>query len=241
MLDYVVNLAHSAVSAIAVGVAPAFGPAATAVAIVLFTVLVRLLISPLSWAQIRGARVSPLVGCLPALAQAPFFFVMYRLFTATGGPDDLLDATLAGVPLGYHLTGGLTAAAVPVYAVLLVLLAALARLSSKRMREAMPAAPAAAPPSPKAERAPSPKAERAPSPKAERAPSPKAERAPGPKAERAPSPEVERAQEQVRRVMVLLPYGTLAVAVFVPLAAGLYLLTTTAWTALEQGVLRRYR
>ncbi|GAB3514427.1 YidC/Oxa1 family membrane protein insertase [Phytohabitans suffuscus] len=233
MLDYVVNLAHSAVSAIAVGVAPAFGPAATAVAIVLFTVLVRLLISPLSWAQIRGARVSPLVGCLPALAQAPFFFVMYRLFTATGGPDDLLDATLAGVPLGYHLTGGLTAAAVPVYAVLLVLLAALARLSSKRMREAMPAAPAAAPPSPKAERAPSPKAERAPSPKAERAP--------GPKAERAPSPEVERAQEQVRRVMVLLPYGTLAVAVFVPLAAGLYLLTTTAWTALEQGVLRRYR
>jgi membrane protein insertase Oxa1/YidC/SpoIIIJ len=57
----------------------------------------------------------------------------------------------------------------------------------------------------------------------------------------APSPEMQRTQEQMRRVMVLLPYGTLAVAVFVPLAAGLYLVTTTAWTALEQGVLRRYR
>lgn len=194
MLDYVVDLAHSAVSAIASGVAPAFGPAATAAAIVLFTVAVRLLISPLSWAQIRGARVSPLAGCLPALVQAPFFFVMYRLFTT---PNDLLDAELAGVPLGHHLTDALTPAAVLVYGVLLVLLAVLARLSAKRIRES----PAPA----------------------------------------APTPEVERAQEQMRRVMVLLPYGTVVFAVFVPLAAGLYLLTTTAWTALEQGVLRRYR
>lgn len=195
MLDHVVDLARSAVSAISTAVAPAFGPAATAAAIVLFTVLVRLLISPLSWAQIRGARVSPLAGCLPALVQAPFFFVMYRLFTQ---PGDLLDATLAGVPLGHHLADGLTVTAALVYAVLFALLAALARLSAKRMREA-------------------------------------------PVAAKAPTPEVERAQEQVRRVLVLLPYGTLAVAAFVPLAAGLYLVTTTAWTALEQGVLRRYR
>lgn len=194
MLDFVVNLAHSAVSAIAAGVAPAFGPAATAAAIVLFTVAVRLLISPLSWAQLRGARVSPLGGCLPALVQAPFFFVMYRLFTQ---PGDLLDATLAGVPLGYHLTDGLTGTAALVYAALFALLVALARLSARRMREA-----------------------------------------PVPE---APSPEVERAREQLRRVMVLLPYATVAVAAFVPLAAALYLVTTTAWTALEQGVLRRYR
>jgi YidC/Oxa1 family membrane protein insertase len=194
VLDFAVKLAHSAVSAIASGIAPAFGPAATAAAIVLFTVAVRLLISPLSWAQIRGARVSPLAGCLPALVQAPFFFLMYRLFTTR---DDLLDAELAGVPLGHHLTDGLSLAAVLVYTVLLALLAVLARLSSRRIRES-----------------------------------------PVPD---APSPEVERVQEQMRRVMVLLPYGTLAVAVFVPLAAGLYLVTTTAWTALEQGVLRRYR
>lgn len=197
MLDFVVNLAHAAVSAIASGVAPAFGPAATAAAIVLFTVAVRLLISPLSWAQIRSARVSPLAGCLPALVQAPFFFVMYRLFTTS---NDLLDAELAGVPLGHHLTDGLSLNAGLLYSVLLVLLAMFAWRSSKRMREAPAPAPAA-----------------------------------------APSPEVERAQEQVRRLMTLLPYGTVVFAVFVPLAAGLYLITTTGWTALEQGVLRRYR
>lgn len=195
MLDYVVNLAHSAVSTIAGGVAPAVGPAATAVAIVLFTCAVRLLISPLSWAQIRGARVSPLAGCLPALVQAPFFFVMYRLFTT---PNDLLDAELAGVPLGHHLTDGLGGGAAPLYAVLFALLGVLAWLSSKRMKAAAATMPAR-------------------------------------------EPELERAQQQVGRVMALLPYGTVAVAAFVPLAAGLYLATTTAWTALEQGVLRRYR
>ncbi|MGN9910647.1 YidC/Oxa1 family membrane protein insertase [Phytohabitans sp. LJ34] len=188
MLDYVVNLAHFAVSTIASGVAPAFGPAAAAVAIVLFTVAVRLVISPLSWAQVRGARVSPLGGCLPALVQAPFFFVMYRLFTT---PNDLLDAELAGVPLGHHLTDGLSPAGVVVYALMFTVLAVLARLSSKRVRAATAEGSAEA--------------------------------------------------VAVGRVLALLPYGTVVFAAFVPLAAGIYLVTTTAWTALEQGVLRRHR
>jgi len=37
----------------------------------------------------------------------------------------------------------------------------------------------------------------------------------------------------------LFPYGTLLVAAVMPLAAGLYLLTTTAWTVLERAILRR--
>lgn len=37
----------------------------------------------------------------------------------------------------------------------------------------------------------------------------------------------------------LLPYSTVVIAAFVPLAAGIYLLTTTAWTATERLVLRR--
>ncbi|RBJ09756.1 hypothetical protein DRA43_04240 [Micromonospora provocatoris] len=41
------------------------------------------------------------------------------------------------------------------------------------------------------------------------------------------------------RLLPLLPYGTVLVALVVPLAAVLYLVTTTAWTALEQVVLRR--
>ena len=35
----------------------------------------------------------------------------------------------------------------------------------------------------------------------------------------------------------ILPYTTVAIAAFVPLAAGLYLLTTTAWTAAERALL----
>jgi YidC/Oxa1 family membrane protein insertase len=38
----------------------------------------------------------------------------------------------------------------------------------------------------------------------------------------------------------ILPYTTVAIAAFVPLAAGIYLLTTTAWTAAERAVLRRW-
>ena len=37
----------------------------------------------------------------------------------------------------------------------------------------------------------------------------------------------------------LLPYFTVVIAALVPLAAGLYLLTTTSWTAAERGFLRR--
>jgi YidC/Oxa1 family membrane protein insertase len=36
----------------------------------------------------------------------------------------------------------------------------------------------------------------------------------------------------------LLPFSTLIIAAFVPLAAGLYLLTTTSWTAAERALLR---
>jgi YidC/Oxa1 family membrane protein insertase len=37
----------------------------------------------------------------------------------------------------------------------------------------------------------------------------------------------------------LMPYGTVLATAFVPLAAGLYLLTTTTWSVVERAVLRR--
>ena len=39
----------------------------------------------------------------------------------------------------------------------------------------------------------------------------------------------------------VLPYASVVFAMFVPLAAGLYLLTTTAWTAVERALLTRGR
>ncbi|MBQ1071786.1 membrane protein insertase YidC [Micromonospora sp. C31] len=43
------------------------------------------------------------------------------------------------------------------------------------------------------------------------------------------------------RLLPLLPYTTVLVAVVLPLAAVIYLVTTTAWSATEQAVLRRPR
>jgi YidC/Oxa1 family membrane protein insertase len=38
----------------------------------------------------------------------------------------------------------------------------------------------------------------------------------------------------------IVPYTTLLIAAFVPLAAGIYLVTTTGWTAAERAVIRRW-
>jgi len=42
-----------------------------------------------------------------------------------------------------------------------------------------------------------------------------------------------------RRLAMLLPFGALLTVAFVPLAAGLYVLTTTTWTVVERAVLQR--
>jgi YidC/Oxa1 family membrane protein insertase len=44
---------------------------------------------------------------------------------------------------------------------------------------------------------------------------------------------------RLRGVLRLLPFGTVVAAAVMPLATGLYLLTTTAWTALENLIFRR--
>ena len=103
---------------IADAVEPLFHGSATAAAIVLFTACVRLLVHPLSRASARGQKaraklspqiaelrkkhaknpdrmqkailelhakekVSPLSGCLPSLFQLPAFFLLYHLFSSS--------------------------------------------------------------------------------------------------------------------------------------------------------------
>jgi YidC/Oxa1 family membrane protein insertase len=41
------------------------------------------------------------------------------------------------------------------------------------------------------------------------------------------------------RLIRLLPFGTILTAAVIPLAAGLYLLTTTTWTVVERAILHR--
>ncbi|MEV5819939.1 membrane protein insertase YidC [Micromonospora harpali] len=265
-LHAAVGVAADTVTWLAGTLQPLTGGAATAAAIVLFTIAVRLLVSPLTLAQVRGERrraalapqvrdlqrryaddparlqselfglyrsagASPVAGCLPALLQAPFFLVMYRLFSTGegstgGGTGDagagLLAERLAGVPLGWHLSDGLAGAAGPLFGALLAALVGLAWWSSRRARRAAAAGTN-----------PSGTTVDGTTVAGGGTMTGGAGTAGGGATADGAVPAV------LGRVLPLLPYLTVVVALVVPLAAVLYLVTTTAWTALEQAVLRR--
>lgn len=136
--SFFMSLFASLVGQLADLVEPLFQGSATAAAIVLFTALVRLAVHPLSRAAARGQKarirlapqitelrrkhgknpdrlqqavlelhakekVSPLSGCLPGLLQLPAFFLMYHLFSSREIGDEaneLLGHSLLGAPLG---------------------------------------------------------------------------------------------------------------------------------------------
>jgi YidC/Oxa1 family membrane protein insertase len=126
---------------------------------------------------------------LPALAQAPFFMLMFHLVQpGAGTPAGVLGGHLFGVPLTAHLAAGL-----PVFAVLLVLATALAWWSSRRTRLLLP----------------------------------------------APADPAQPGATLLPRIMSALPFLTVVMVAWLPLAGGLYLVTSAAWTALEQAVWRR--
>ncbi|ROR44244.1 membrane protein insertase YidC [Kitasatospora cineracea] len=82
----------------------------------------------------RAEGTGPFAGLLPVLLQAPFFSVMYRLFTTA--PGHLLDATLAGVPLAVRPAAAHTPAQFAVFAVLEAALLALAWAGVRRAKHA---------------------------------------------------------------------------------------------------------
>ena len=243
-----VDAAYHVVFAFALVLAPVAGGLATAAAIVAFTAAVRLLLLPLSYYAIRGqasqARLLPqvqalqkrhagqpdrlqrelralyqqegsgmLAGCWPALLQLPFFSVMYQLFrsgTVGGRPNGLLGHALLGVPLGSHWLSGSGPLSAQ-GAVFLGLFALLAVAAWVAARVAR-----------------------------------RARRAAQAGQATAPPAQTARSAGQARDsggafgfVTGVLPYTTLAIAAVMPLAAGIYLLTTTAWTLAERAVLAR--
>ncbi|MFF0412243.1 YidC/Oxa1 family membrane protein insertase [Kitasatospora sp. NPDC004745] len=213
VLDPAVAVAHAAVAALA-EVLP------TALAIVLFTVAVRLALHPLARAAARGEKsrarlapkvaalnkkfkdrpeklrealaelyreeqASPFAGCLPLLVQIPFFSVMYRLFTT---PNDLLDHTLFGVPLGLHVGGAHGAGQLAVFGLLYAGLAAVGYVNFRRARRAAAA-------------------------------------------QTTPQPGAG--------LLPYLSFGSVLFAMLVPVAAALYLVTTSVWSAAERAWLHR--
>ncbi|KMO98567.1 YidC/Oxa1 family membrane protein insertase [Streptomyces roseus] len=182
---------------------PVLAESATAAAIVLFTVLVRLALHPLNRAALRGA--TPVAGLLPVLLQLPVFFLMYRAFTS----GELLDHRLFAAPLGAKWAdalgaGGLLGAQGLVFLGLFAAIAAVAAWSAVRGRRA-------------------------------------AAEAPVPAAAAQVSAEQQEALRKLGGVLPLLSFGTLITAALVPLAAGLYLVTTTACSVAERAWLQHRR
>lgn len=240
---------------------PLLADSATAAAIVLFTVLVRLALHPLSRAAFRGA--TPAAGCLPVLLQLPVFFVMYRAFSSAeigGAANELLGHRLFAAPLGDRWgdalgEGGLFGAQGLVFLGLFAVIAAVAAWSASRGRKtaALTAAAAEA----VAAGAGAAGAGKAGGGKAGagkagggRAGAGKrgavAGRAGGKAggagragdevaaAMAGVSAEQREVMRKLGGVLPLLSFGTLVTAALVPLAAGLYLVTTTAWSVAER-------
>jgi len=243
ILGVPVDAAYHLVFALTNILTPVLGGLAAAAGIIVFTAAIRLLVMPLSFRALRGqaaqTRLAPQVqklrqrygrrpeqlqreltalyrregtsvfaGFAPLLAQWPVFSVLYLLFRSpnvAGGPNRLLSRDLFGVPLGNHWLTGFTALSGQ-DAVFLGVFAVLAVICwlSVRMARRMSAVV---------------------SPSA-------AAGARGAKGARSSGvPEVSGALGLLGKVM---PYVTVVIAAFAPLAAAVYLVVSTGWSVAER-------
>lgn len=183
LLDPFVHLSYDVVRPLAEHV-----PAAALV--VALTLLTRLALHPLMRRP----------GLLTALAQAPVFATIYRLFTSpviAGQQNLLLDQSLLGAPMAGHLLS----TGVPglfVIGGLLVLVAAIAWLT---VLDARAHAPELTLPD-------------------------------------GQPPEVAAVAARMQRVAPYLSLGSVVFAALMPLAAMVYLLTSSTWSLLERRHLR---
>ncbi|HEY3979456.1 MAG TPA: membrane protein insertase YidC [Streptosporangiaceae bacterium] len=237
-----VDAAYHLVSGLTGILTPVLGGLAAVAAIVVFTMAVRLLLMPLSLRALRGqaaqARLAPqlltlrqrygkqperlqremtalyqregtsmFAGFAPLLLQWPFLSVMYLLFrspTVGGTANTLLSHDLLGVPLGAHWLSGAGAASAQ-GAVFLGLFVLLAGLCWLSARLGRLMAAQASAAGPA---------------------KPAKSATPGkPATGAAASPGL---------LVKALPYLTVIIAAFAPLAAGIYLLTTLAWSLAER-------
>jgi YidC/Oxa1 family membrane protein insertase len=251
-LDPAVSVLSHVVTTVGDVLQPVLGDAATAGAIVLVTIAVRLILVPLSYRAAKATKArlamrpkeqelrkqlqhqpqrlnkelndlrqqhqtSKFAGILPLLAQAPVFMVMYRLFlspTVNGQANVLLTHTLLGVPLGDKWLADLATGLLPPDLLVFgALFVLLAAVAWWSSRQARQAQEVMA-----------------------LTPTTLPDTV---------SPELARSMESMQGMMGTLsrlaPFGTVVAAAFVPLAAALYLLTTTAWSVAERHVFGTYR
>lgn len=255
----VFNAAYATVEGLTALFTPIAGAGAAALAIIVLTMLVRTALIPVGISQVKAEwtrrrlapklqalqrkykknpqllqqktmalykaeKTSPFAGMLPTLAQAPVLSLVYALFlrsTVDGHANALLTEHLFGVPLGtsfVHLvTTGTLLPGIAVYAVLFAIMAATAWLSrGTALRLAPPTELAQNP--------------------AVQNPTARNSAAQNPAAQ---STDAAASLANLTGILSWLPFITVVFAAFVPLAAALYLVTTTAWTLGERAVLRR--
>jgi YidC/Oxa1 family membrane protein insertase len=239
-----VDAAYHLVFALANALTPLLGGFAAVAGIIVFTAAVRLAVTPLTFRALRGqaaqARLAPhlrrlrerygkqperlqremtalyaregtsmFAGFGPLLAQWPVFSVVYLLFrspTVAGGPNRLLSHDLFGVSLGAHWLsgGGLLSVHGAVFVGVLALLGTACWLLARAARGMS----AAITPMVAARSKKS-----------------------GQPAGASDSPAVPAMPGWLTHV---LPYLTVVIAAFAPLAAVIYLITSTAWSAGER-------
>jgi YidC/Oxa1 family membrane protein insertase len=283
-----VDAAYHAVSLLARLLTPALGGVAAAVAIIVFTMAVRLLVLPLSFRAARGleaqTRVAPQVQALrrryarqpermqrelaalyqaegtsmfagfgPLLLQWPLLSVIYLLFRSPvidGTHNALLSHNLFGAALGSHWLGGPgpLSAQGAVFAAVFALIAAAswltAHLARRRAAQLAAATGPAIPTHPARTSRPThpARASRPTHPaRASRPTHPARASRPTHPARPATSAAAPAQAGSVTRVLGwVTPFISVAIAAFVPLAAGLYLVTTAVW-ALGERVLLQHR
>lgn len=190
--------------------------------IVVCTVVLRLLLLPLTLFAVRGERVrlalapqlnelqrvygqdparwqkevatlyqstgtSPMAGCLPMLAQSPFFMIWYQVFTTSrisDQPNALLSQQFLGSDLSAHLIDGRPALAFLSLIIALIVLGTLTLWRTRRVA-------------------------------------------------------VATEHKPPHGILAALPFASVLSALVMPLAAIVYLVTTMTWTAVENMVLRR--
>ena len=248
-----VDAAYHLVLALTNFLSPVIGGLAAVAAIVVFTMAIRLLLTPLSFRALRGqaamSRLAPqiqelrkrygrqperlqreltalysregtslLSGFVPLLLQWPVFSVLYLLFrspTLAGGTNSLLSRDLFGVPLGTHwlsggaATAGLHAAVFPVVLAILAAICWLSVLVARRMTAAVTETAAALP--------------------AGRAASAKPAAA-------KPVTAASGTGGAAGLLTKVLPYITVVIAAFAPLAAAVYLVVSVSWSVAERRV-----
>jgi YidC/Oxa1 family membrane protein insertase len=239
-----VDAAYHVVSAFAHVLTPLLGGLAAAAAIVLFTMAIRLLVLPLSYRAMRGmdaqAKIAPQVqalrtkharhperlqreltalyqaegtsmfaGCLPMLLQWPLLSVMYLLFR-TPKIGGTANALLSHDLFGAGLGSHWLSGTGPLSAQGAVFAGLFVLLAGVGWLSARVTRRLTSLAGP-----------------------PAAARA------GADGTGVRQPTGSVRVLTRLAPYVTLIAAAFVPLAAGLYLATTSAWTLAERTLLRR--